>query len=452
MVQVNFAKHATMKKQNSLQIYLISLTAATGGLLFGFDTGVISGAIPFISDHFELGPHLEGFTVSSLIIGAIIGALLSGWISDRWGRKPLLIASAFLFIISATMSALSQSIFQLIISRFIGGLAVGAASVLSPMYISEIAPKNIRGALGSLQQMAIVTGILVTYITNLLLLDTGPNNWRYMFLAENIPALLFLVALFFIPESPRYLVKKGKTEKAMKILEKLHGNIEASMEHKEIKKSFNQVKIPLKEIFGKGKIIFISAILLAFFSQVTGIDSVIYYAPKVLMFSGFEEASSALLVSLLVPVVLLIFTIVAMYTVDKSGRKPLLLIGSLGMGISFMISGFALSAAIVNGWIVLLGILLFIAFFAMSFGVIPWLYISEVFPNNFRGKAVSIATLVLWASNFLVGQLFPWMLETFEGWSYFIFSALCFMAFIFVLFMIKETKGLSLEELEKNWY
>ncbi len=440
-----------MKKQNNLQIYLISLTAATGGLLFGFDTGVISGAIPFISDHFELGPHLKGFTVSNLIIGAIIGALLSGWISDKWGRKPLLIASASLFIISAIFSAISQTILQLIASRFIGGLAVGAASVLSPMYISEIAPKNIRGALGTLQQMAIVIGILVTYITNLLLLDTGPNNWRYMFAAETIPALLFLFALFGIPESPRYLVKKGKPEKAMKILEKLHGNIEASREQKEIKKSFYQVKIPLKEIFGKGKLIFISAILLAFFSQVTGIDSVVYYAPTVLMYSGFEEASSALLVSILVPVVLLIFTIVAMYTVDKNGRKPLLLIGSLGMGFSFLISGFALTATIINGWIVLLGILLFIAFFAMSYGVIPWLYISEIFPNNFRGKAVSIATLVLWASNFMVGQFFPWMLNTLGGWSYFIFSAFCFMAFIFVLYMIKETKGLSLEEIEKHW-
>jgi len=440
-----------MKKQNNLQIYLISLIAATGGLLFGFDTGVISGAIPFISEHFELDAHMEGFTVSNLIIGCILGAFISGWISDKWGRKPLLIVSAFLFIISAAFSAISQTIAMLIAARFIGGLAVGAASVLSPMYISEIAPKNIRGALNSLNQMAIVIGILVTYIANWLIQDTGPNNWRYMFGAEIVPAILFLVALFFIPESPRYLVRKSKTKEAMNILKALHGDEQARVEKEEIEQSFQVVKVPVREILGKGKIIFISALLLAFFSQVTGIDSVIYYAPKVMLLVGFEEASSAFLVSLSVPVILLIFTFIAILKVDKMGRRPLLIIGALGMSISFLISGLAFSTNIVNGWIVLLGILLFIAFFAMSFGPITWLYISEIFPNNFRGTAVSIATIVLWISNFLVGQFFPWMIENMKGGSYFLFSALCFLSFIFVYFMIKETKGLSLEEIEQQW-
>jgi len=440
-----------MKKQNNLQIYLISLIAATGGLLFGFDTGVISGAIPFISEHFELDAHMEGFTVSNLIIGCILGAFISGWISDKWGRKPLLIVSAFLFIISAAFSAISQTIAMLIAARFIGGLAVGAASVLSPMYISEIAPKNIRGALNSLNQMAIVIGILVTYIANWLIQDTGPNNWRYMFGAEIVPAILFLVALFFIPESPRYLVRKSKTKEAMNILKALHGDEQARVEKEEIEQSFQVAKVPVREILGKGKIIFISALLLAFFSQVTGIDSVIYYAPKVMLLVGFEEASSAFLVSLSVPVILLIFTFIAILKVDKMGRRPLLIIGALGMSISFLISGLAFSTNIVNGWIVLLGILLFIAFFAMSFGPITWLYISEIFPNNFRGTAVSIATIVLWISNFLVGQFFPWMIENMKGGSYFLFSALCFLSFIFVYFMIKETKGLSLEEIEQQW-
>ncbi len=440
-----------MQKQNTLYLYLVSITAATGGLLFGFDTGVISGAISFVSAHFEMSPHLEGFIVSNLILGCIVGALISGPLSDKWGRKPLLIISAFLFIISATLSAIPQTIYELIIARFIGGIAVGAASVLSPMYISEVAPKKIRGALVSLNQLTIVIGIMVTYFTNWLLQDTGPNNWRYMFAAENIPAIFFLFALFLIPESPRYLIKKEKTEKAMVNLIKIHGEINAQKEIEEIKKSLKQVKIPLKEIFGKGKYIFISAILLAFFSQVTGIDSVVYYAPKVLMQTGFEEASSAFLASLLVPVTLLIFTIVAMYTVDKYGRKPLLIIGSLGMMVSFFISGFAFSLSEMSGWLVLIGIVLFIAFFAMSLGPIPWLYISEVFPNSFRGAAVSIATIVLWSSNFLVAQFFPWMIENLKGGSYFIFSGMCFLTFIFVLFMIKETKGLTLEEIEKNW-
>lgn len=440
-----------MGKQNNAYIYLVSITAATGGLLFGFDTGVISGALPFISGHFALSAHMEGFVVSNLIIGCIIGALVSGSLSDKWGRKPLLIVSALLFILSATFSALARTVYELIAARFLGGLAVGAASVLSPMYISEIAPKNIRGALGSFQQLAIVLGILVTYIANWLLQDTGANNWRYMFAAENIPALFFLAALFLIPESPRYLIKKGESERAMKTLIKLHGNKQAPGEYKEIRESFSQVKVSLKEIFGKGKLVFISAILLAFFSQVTGIDSIIYYAPKVLMLTGFDETSRAFLVSMLVPVVLLIFTGIAIYTVDKSGRRPLLMIGSLGMACSFLLAGLAFSSAIINGWLVLTGILLFIAFFAMSLGPIPWIYMSEIFPNNIRGTAVSIATIVLWASNFLVGQFFPWMIENLEGVSYFIFSGLCFLAFIFIFFMVRETKGLSLEEIEKFW-
>jgi SP family arabinose:H+ symporter-like MFS transporter len=436
--------------RNRTYLYLVSLTAATGGLLFGFDTGVIAGALPYISDQFDLDPHMEGFTVSNLIIGCIVGALISGTISDRWGRKPLLILSALLFIVSAAMSALAPGIRELIAARFIGGLAVGAASVLSPMYISEVAPKNIRGALGTFQQLAIVTGILSTYVTNWLLQDTGPANWRYMFAAENIPAVVFLGALLCIPESPRYLVQKGETKKAKAALFKLHGNSQAISELEEIEKSFDQVRVPLKEVLGRGRTLFVSAILLALFSQITGIDSVIYYAPKVLMRTGFDP-SRALLVSVMVPLILLIFTCVAIFTIDRFGRRPLLIIGSLGMAVSFLISGFAFSPALTNGWLVLIGILLFIAFFAISLGPIPWIYISEIFPNRFRGAAVSMATIVLWASNFLVGQFFPWMIGNLEGTSYFIFSALCFLAFLFVLLMIRETRGLSLEEIENKW-
>jgi sugar porter (SP) family MFS transporter len=440
-----------MGSRAHLYPYMVSLIAATGGLLFGFDTGVISGAITFVSEHFTLDAHLEGFTVSNLIIGCVAGASVSGFLSDRWGRKPLLITSSLLFILSAGLSAVSRTITELIAARFIGGLAVGAASVLSPMYIAEIAPKNIRGALGSLNQLAIVFGILVTYVANWLLQDTGPNNWRYMFAAEIIPALLFLIALVFIPESPRYLFKKEKNTLAFRNLVRLYGERQASLEHEEIKKSFNQVKIPLKEILGKGKYIFMSAILMAVFASITGIDSVVYYVPKVLMRVGFEETSSAFLVSLMMPMILLIFTVVAIFTVDKFGRKPLLIIGALGMTGSFFVSGLAFSSNHLNGWLVLAGILFFTAFFAMSWGPVPWLYISEVFPNNFRGTAVSIVTIVLWASNFLVGQFFPWMIENLKGGSYLIFSGLSFLAFIFVILMVRETRGYSLEELERNW-
>jgi len=436
---------------NRFYLYSISITAALGGLLFGFDTGVISGAITFVSAHFHLSSHMEGFTVSNLIIGCIIGASLAGPSSDKWGRKPILIISAILFIVSATLAAIPRTIWELIIARFIGGLAVGAASVISPLYITEIAPKKIRGALVSLNQLTIVLGILITYLSNWLLEDTGLNNWRYMFAAQNVPAVLFLAALFFIPESPRYLLKKNNFEKARNILIKINGIQNADLEISEIKNYPVRQKINIHELWGKGKRIIIATILLAFLSQTTGIDSIVYYAPKVLMKVGFQETSSVFLASLLIPITLMIFTIVAMFTIDKYGRRPLLLIGTSGMGISFLLVGFSFLSPTLSNYGVLTGILLFITFFSISLGPIPWLYMSEVFPTRVRGTAVAIATNVLWISNFLVAQFFPWMVDNLKGTSYFIFAAICLITLLFVWFMIDETKGKSLEEIEKVW-
>jgi MFS transporter, SP family, arabinose:H+ symporter len=440
-----------MIKESRFYLYTVSLTAALGGLLFGFDTGVISGAITFVSSHFQLSPHMEGFTVSSLVIACIVGASLAGPLSDKWGRKPILIIAAFCFIISATLAAIPKTIWELILARFIGGLAVGAASVISPMYITEVSPKKIRGALVSLNQLTIVLGILITYLSNWLLEDTGSNNWRYMFAAQNVPAVLFFAALFFIPESPRYLLKKNKFKKARDILVKINGPEKADLEISEINNSPIQQKVNIPELWLKGKRIIIAALLLAFLSQVTGIDSIVYYAPKVLMKVGFQETSSVFLASLLVPITLMIFTVVAMYTIDKYGRRPLLLIGTMGMGISFLIVGLSFLIPTLTNFGVLIGIVLFIVFFAISLGPIPWLYISEVFPTRVRGSAVAIATNVLWISNFLVAQFFPWMIDNLKGKSYFVFSAICFITFVFVWFMIDETKGKSLEEIEEVW-
>lgn len=439
------------KKGNIIYVYLVSVVAAVGGLLFGFDTGVISGAIPFVSEHFNLNAHQEGFTVSNLVIGCIIGACFAGVLSDRYGRKKILILSALFFTVSAILSALPRTITDLIIARFIGGLAVGTASVLSPMYIAEISPAGIRGSLVSLNQFTIVLGISITYFTNWLVIDIGPNNWRWMFALEALPAGLFFIILFFVPESPRWLVKKGKLKEAMAILTKAGGLKHAKAEINEIKTTMDLEEGSITELFKPGlRMVLLVSVLLAILSQITGIDSVIYYAPKVFMMAGYENASSAFLASIMVAVTLLIFTLVAIFTIDRFGRKPLLLIGSAGMGISFVLAGFSFQHH-TGAIFVLIPIITFIAFFAMSWGAVVWVLISEVFPNKIRGTAMSIATMALWIANFSVAQTFPWMVEKIEGKIYYIFAGICFIAFVFVWFMVTETKGKTLEEIEKIW-
>ncbi len=437
---------------NILYVYLVSIVAAVGGLLFGFDTGVISGAIPFVTQHFNLNVYQEGFTVSILVIACIIGASTTGMLSDRFGEKKVLIVMALFFSISAIYSALAKTHLELMIARFIGGLAVGVSSVLSPMYISEISPAHIRGRLVSLNQFSIVFGILVTYLSNWFLVDTGPNNWRWMFGVETIPAGLFIYLLFYVPESPRWLAKHGRNEDALAILSKISGSTRAMTEIREINLSLEGEKGTFRDLFQPGlRKILLIAILMGFFSQVCGIDAIIYYAPKIFMQSGYESASSAFLASVIVGLVNFIFTIIAFMYVDNFGRKPLLLFGLGGMIISLFTTGYIMSLDTTQSYLVLIPILLYIAFFAFSMGPIPWIFISEVFPNKIRGQAVSIATMALWISNFIVVQNFPWMVEKIGGGSFYVFSVVCLITFLFVFNMMPETKGKTLEEIEQMW-
>ncbi|HDY86856.1 MAG TPA: MFS transporter [bacterium] len=437
---------------STIYLYFVSIVAAVSGLLFGFDGGVITGALPFITRHFNLNTHQEGFAVSNLVIGCIVGASFAGTLTDRFGRKKILIFVALFYIVSAIYSGFSRTYIDLITARFLGGLAIGMGSVVSPMYISEIAPAKIRGRLTALNQLTIVSGILVVYFTNWLLVDIGPNNWRWMFIAEAFPASVFFFAVFFIPESPRWLIKMGKIDNALDILSRVGGRKHAEEVVKEIKTTIEKEEGTITELFKPGlRMALIVGILLAFFGHMCGINAVTYYSPKIFMRAGYENASSAFLATIMVAVTLLIFTIVTIFVIDKLGRKPLLLIGSLGMAISFAFTGFAFQHQSISGIWVVFSIISYIAFFAISMGGVIWVYLPEIFPNKVRGRAMSIATIVLWLTEFIVAQTFPWLVEKIEGRTFYLYSAVCAVSLVFVWFMIKETKGKTLEEIEKMW-
>lgn len=436
-------------KKNQLLIF--STAAALGGLLFGFDTGVISGAIHFIKIEFNLNAYQEGFAVSNLMIACVIGALLAGPIADWTGRKKVLILCAVLFTVSAILSALPRSFTELVIARFIGGMGVGMASVVSPMYIAEISPAKIRGRLVALNQLAIVVGILLSYLSNWLLVDTGINNWRYMLVAEILPAITFLVGLFFIPESPRWLTKEGLEKEALDVLNVVAGTANADHELQEVKKSLVEKRTSLKELLHPSlRRVLIVGILFSLFAHITGIDTIIYYGPIIFLESGFKT-DSALLASVMIGITNLIFTFVGMAMVDKAGRRFLLLVGIAGMGISMTLVGLCMQSDMISAKWTLLWIMTYIASFAMSIGVVIWVYLSEIYPTRVRGQALSVATMVLWLGNVILTQLFPVMMERFGGGTFYIFSFICLLAFIFTWTMVKETKGVSLEEIEEMW-
>ena len=436
-------------KKNQLLIF--STAAALGGLLFGFDTGVISGAIHFIKIEFNLNAYQEGFAVSNLMIACVIGALLAGPIADWTGRKKVLILCAVLFTVSAILSALPRSFTELVIARFIGGMGVGMASVVSPMYIAEISPAKIRGRLVALNQLAIVVGILLSYFSNWVLVDTGINNWRYMLVAEILPAITFLVGLFFIPESPRWLTKEGLEKEALDVLNVVAGAANSDHELQEVKKSLAEKSTSLKELLHPSlRRVLIVGILFSLFAHITGIDTIIYYGPIIFLESGFKT-DSALLASVMIGITNLIFTFVGMAMVDKAGRKFLLLVGLAGMGISMTLVGLCMQSDMISAKWTLLWIMTYIASFAMSIGVVIWVYLSEIYPTRVRGQALSVATMVLWLGNVILTQLFPVMMERFGGGTFYIFSFICLLAFIFTWTMVKETKGVSLEEIEEMW-
>lgn len=432
-------------------LLLVTFAAALGGLLFGFDTAVISGAVPFIKSYFNLDNIMLGWAVSSLLVGCIFGVISSGKPAASMGRRKTLLIASLLFFISAIGSALSEHLYIFIIFRFIGGIAVGIASILSPMYISEIAPAEKRGRLVSLNQLAIVIGILVAFFSNYLLAATGDNCWRWMLAVMGLPAILFFVTLLFIPESPRWLAQKGRSKEAYVILEKINGTETARNEINAIETSIaNEVKGSLKEVFSKrlSPLIWVG-IVVAVFSQVTGINSIMYYAPMIFAKTGIGM-DSALMQTIAVGGVNLLFTFVAIKYVDKFGRKPLLIAGSAGMLISLCVLAGAFYLQQFGGFLILAFILIYIASFAASLGPVTWVFIAEIYPNRVRSEAMSVATTFLWTAVFIVSLTFPYMLNVLGGGTAFlVFGIMCLIYLIFLFIKVPETKGRSLEELEK---
>ena len=468
-----------MGTTNSKYLLKLTLVATLGGLLFGYDTAVISGTVSSLESFFvlpfgldELGANARlGFVVSSALIGCVIGGISGGIISKKLGRKNGLILAAVLFLFSAIGSSMPEMlvkpigegdhtfIYIFIVYRIIGGIGVGLASMLSPLYIAEIAPAKIRGKLVSMNQFAIIFGMLVVYFVNYFIAKQGDDSWlntvgwRWMFASEIIPATLFLIMLFMVPDTPRSLVLKSQPEKALDVLSKVNGIEEGKKILAEIQ---NTVVSHSGKLFSFGIAVIVIGVLLSVFQQFVGINVVLYYAPEIFKSMG-SGTDTALLQTIIVGAVNLLFTVLAIMTVDKYGRKPLMIIGAIGMAFAMFALGTTFFMESV-GMGALIFMLIYVASFAMSWGPVCWVLLSEIFPNKIRGRALAVAVAAQWISNYLVSWTFPMMdkntylLETFNhGFAYWIYGVMGVLAALLVWKFVPETKGKTLEEMEKIW-
>ena len=456
-------------KFNSKYIFFISLISALGGLLFGYDWVVIGGAKPFYEQYFAISnlPAMQGWVMSCALVGCLIGAMLSGFLSDKYGRKRLLILTAFIFIISAIGTGAADHITSFIIYRIIGGMAIGLASNLSPMYIAEVAPGSMRGRFVSLNQLTIVIGILAAQITNWLISDEVPTNstgemilnswngqwgWRWMFWAENVPALAFFILMFTVPESPRWLAKYGRFDLAEKILSKIGGIEYGKNTLFQIKKSLSidQKNASFKALLHPNlRNVLVIGIVLAVFQQWCGINVIFNYAEEVFAAAGYG-VSDILFNIVITGSVNLVFTFIAIYTVDNLGRRVLMLIGAGGLAGIYLLIGFSYYFEI-SGWPLLLLVVTAIGCYAMSLATVTWVVLSEIFPNRVRGAAMSVATIALWTACFILTYTFPllnsWLMASGTFWLY---GIICALGFMFIYKKLPETKGKPLEELEKE--
>ncbi len=434
---------------------LVYFFGALGGLLFGYDTGVIAGAILFINKDLGLSPFMSGLVVSSLLVGAMIGAAFAGPIADATGRRRLVLVAALVFAAGAIGAALATNAFMLVLFRVVLGLAVGAASLTVPLYLAEVAPTEIRGAVASLNQLMIVTGILVAYIANSAL--AGAGAWRWMIGLAVVPSALLFFGMLFMPETPRWLVSKDRDEEAREVLRRTRDEVAVEAEMNDIKRVESQEEGGLRELLAPWvrPALFVG-MGLAIFQQIVGINTIIYYAPTTLTNVGFGD-SAAILANAGIGVINVSMTLVAIRFIDRAGRKPLLLAGTAGMALSLTILGLTSLLLPVPtgvgpvGIITLVCLALFIAAFAVSWGPIVWVMLGEIFPLKVRGSAMAVATVLLWGANFVVSLTFPVLLDALGlGWLFVGYALIGFAALFFVRSFVTETKGRSLEEIEAD--
>lgn len=437
---------------------LVALVAALSGILFGYDTGVISGAILFIAEEHPLTAAMNGWVVGSVLLGALVGAIISGRVTDYFGRRKVLMLTALIFILGAIGTAFAPSIPILILGRIIVGAAIGIASYVGPLYISEMAPSRHRGALVSLNQLAVTIGISLSYVVDYGFSFTG--QWRWMLGVGVVPGLLLFLGMTYLPESPRWILAQGREEEARKILWKIRSC------EKDVEKELALIKLTVKEEAADWKFILSKAVRpvlwigfgLALIQQITGINTILYYAPTILKMAGFGSDTVSLLATMGIGAVLVISTLLVLPFIDRWGRRPLLLSGLVGMGaglgiLAWLFDSSSTAIAPALHWLGLASMLLYIASFSISLGPIMWLMISEIYPLQVRGVGASMATCVNWASNLLVTVTFLELVQSIGArGTFFIYMAACLASFIFIYFFVPETKGISLEEFEGNLF
>lgn len=443
--------------QGRLNIGFVALTVALGGFLLGFDATVISGVVPFIREYFALsgvsGDLKLGFAVSSLGWGAMAGNAIAGALSDRFGRRRVLLGTALLFVLSSVLAASATTFQSFVAARIVGGIAVGNAILIAPIYIAEIAPASKRGGLVSLNQLMIVIGISASFFSNYFLLGVGEHNWRWMLGVQMVPALLYFTLLWLVPESPRWLLLKGRDEAALQVLAKVHGEQQARESLTEIRQSLS-AKTVSRGFRGlldsRVRLVMTIALGLAFFQQITGINAIFYYLPTIFAKAG-GAVDAAFGQAVLVGLVNVGMTFVAIWLIDKLGRKPLLIIGIAGMAVSLFLISWAFSQDSYNARLVLVAIIGFVASFAISLGPVMWVLLSEIFPNEQRAAAISVAGFWNSLVSATVTLIFPWALSTLgSGGTFLVFGLFASAALVFVLSLVPETKGRTLEQLESD--
>ncbi len=444
----------TSQQTNSSRfVYIAAAISALGGMLFGYDTGVISGAILFIQQDFSLSPTYIEVVVSSVVLGAMIGAFAGGALADRFGRRIVLIVTAALFALGAVGTALAPTVFWLIIGRVIVGMAIGVASFTTPLYISEISPLTLRGRFVSFNQIALTSGIVIAYLADYALSDM--RGWRWMFGLAAIPSALLGVGMAFMPESPRWLVSHGQEDRGRSVLQHIRDTADVDVEVQDIRQSSAQQGSSWSELSSPSlRPALIVGIGLALFQQVTGINTVIYYAPTIFQSAGFASASVAILATAGVGAINVLMTVVALLLLDRVGRRPLLLIGMAGMVISLAVLGtaFLFPRLPALRWVAAGSLTLYVGSFAVGLGPVFWLLISEIYPVKIRGLAMSIATVANWGANLLVALTFLTMVQVLGRPSTFwLYGLVGIGAWIFAYALVPETKGRSLEDIEAHW-